>query len=146
MKKELKIIIKALLLLIIFCTIFMQTSCLADTVVSDSDIKKPNSNQDISALPIGTIISLVRYIGIVVAVIWIMVLGIKYMTASVEQKADYKRTFLPYLIGAILLFAGTNIVAMIYNMTTRGQTYETVQTQDQSPSYTTGENRTRMTE
>ena len=122
MKKELKIIIKILFILLVLITIFMQIKCLADTVVSDEDIKKPSTDQDISALPIGTIISLVRYIGTVVALVLIMVLGIKYMTASVEQKADYKRTFMPYLIGAILLFAGTNIVAMIYNMATREET------------------------
>ena len=45
----------------------------------------------------------------------IMVLGIKYMMGSAEEKAEYKKTMIPYLVGAILIFAATTIANVIYN-------------------------------
>ena len=59
------------------------------------------------------IVNLVRYIGTAVAVIIIIVLGIKYMTASAEGKADLKSSMLPYIVGAFLVFAGAWIVSAI---------------------------------
>ena len=38
------------------------------------------------------------------------------MMGSVEEKATYKQTLLPYLIGAILLFTGSLIPQLIYDI------------------------------
>lgn len=59
------------------------------------------------------IIGAIQTIGIVVAVITIIVLGIKYMAGSVDEKAEYKKTMIPYLIGAVLVVAITQIVGLI---------------------------------
>ena len=37
------------------------------------------------------------------------------MIGSVEEKAEYKKTMIYYIIGAIMVFAISNISAMIYN-------------------------------
>ena len=42
--------------------------------------------------------------------------GIKYMMGSAEEKAEYKKVMLPYIIGAVLIFAGVNIASAIYKM------------------------------
>lgn len=63
----------------------------------------------------GKILGIIRVIGTIIAVGMIMVLGIKYMVGSAEQKAEYKKTLLPYLIGAILLFTATYLADLIYN-------------------------------
>lgn len=55
-------------------------------------------------------------IGIITAVITLMVLGIKYMVGSVSEKAEYKKTMIPYIVGAILIFASTTIVNVVYNL------------------------------
>ena len=52
--------------------------------------------------------------GVVVAVIILMVLGIKYMMGSAEEKAEYKKTMIPYLVGAILIFAASTIANAVY--------------------------------
>ena len=36
------------------------------------------------------------------------------MMGSAEEKAEYKKTFIPYLIGAILVFAASNLASMIF--------------------------------
>ena len=62
-----------------------------------------------------TIINVVSIVGSGIAIIAIIVLGVKYMMGSVEEKAEYKKTLLPYLIGAILVFAASALVGIIYN-------------------------------
>lgn len=62
----------------------------------------------------GIIIGIVRNISAVVAVIVIMVIGVKYMFGSVEDKANYKATMMPYIIGCVMAVAGTTLVSFIY--------------------------------
>ena len=61
------------------------------------------------------IMGIIQAAGIVIAVVVLMVLGIKYMMGSAEEKAEYKKTFIPYIVGAILIFAATTIANMVYN-------------------------------
>ena len=63
----------------------------------------------------GIILGIIRVVGTIISVGMLMVLGIKYMLGSADQKAEYRKTMIPYLIGAILLFAATNITDAIYN-------------------------------
>lgn len=55
-------------------------------------------------------------IGMVVSVVTLIILGIKYMMGSLEEKAAYKKTLLPYLIGAGFVFAASTIAQIIYNI------------------------------
>lgn len=64
------------------------------------------------------IIGMVQAIGSIASVIVLVILGIKYMMGSAEEKAEYKKTFIPYLIGAILVFAASNLASMIYGFAT----------------------------
>lgn len=59
------------------------------------------------------IIGAIVTVGTVVSVITLAILGIKYMLGSVEEKAEYKKSMMPYLIGAVLLFASSTIVNII---------------------------------
>ncbi len=65
---------------------------------------------------VGKIISWLTGIGMAVSVIVLLVLGIKYMIGSAEEKAEYKKTMIPYLVGAILVFGASAIANMVYNM------------------------------
>ena len=61
-------------------------------------------------------INIVSTVGSIVSVVVIIVLGIKYMLGSVEEKAEYKKTLMPFLIGAIFIFAASNIAQIVYNV------------------------------
>ena len=52
----------------------------------------------------------------VLAVIILIVLGIKYMMGSAEEKAEYKKTLLPYAIGALFVFGAGAICSVIFGM------------------------------
>ena len=64
-----------------------------------------------------TIIGIVQFIGSFTSVIALIVIGIKYMTGSIEEKAEYKKTMGPYVIGAILVFATTNLLGIVNSIT-----------------------------
>lgn len=62
------------------------------------------------------IVGIIQTVGSVAAVVVLVVLGIKYMIGSTEEKAEYKKTLIPYVIGAILIFAASNVASVVYNM------------------------------
>lgn len=67
---------------------------------------------------IGIILGFIRNLSVVVSVIALMIIGFKYMIGSVEQKANYKATLMPYIIGCIMAVSGTTLVSFIYNSVT----------------------------
>ena len=62
----------------------------------------------------GKIFAAVRIVGTIASVVILAVLGVKYITASPEGKADYKANMIPYLVGAVLLFGASNLVSIVY--------------------------------
>ena len=48
-----------------------------------------------------------------VAVIMLIVLAIKYISSAPSEKADIKKSAMIYVVGAIILFAGSGILAII---------------------------------
>ena len=62
------------------------------------------------------IVSIITTIGIIVAVIVLLVLGIKYMMGSAAEKAEYKKTMIPYLVGAVLIFGASAIAKAVISM------------------------------
>lgn len=67
-----------------------------------------------------SIIGVIQIVGSFISVGVLVVLGIKYMMGSVEERAEYKKAMMPYLVGAVMLFAITNILAIIVNIVKDG--------------------------
>ncbi len=59
------------------------------------------------------IIGIITTVGVVVAVVVLLVLGIKYMMGSAAEKAEYKKTMIPYLVGAVLIFGASAITKVV---------------------------------
>lgn len=86
--------------------------------IVDPDFYKPTDkggNDELIDLG-NVIIGALQLFGTIAAVITIMVIGIRYMFASVAERASYKETMVPYLIGAIMLFAIPNILKVINDL------------------------------
>ena len=63
---------------------------------------------------IGSVLTIVQVVGCGVAVIMLIVLAIKYISAAPGDKAEIKKHAVVYVVGAVMLFASTNIVKIIY--------------------------------
>lgn len=48
-------------------------------------------------------------IGVCVSVIIVVILGIKYMTSTVDGKAEMKETLIPYIVGCVVMFGAFTI-------------------------------------
>ena len=64
---------------------------------------------------IGALINIIQIIGSGVAIIMLIVLAIKYISAAPSDKADIKKHAVVYVVGAIVLFAATGILQIIKN-------------------------------
>lgn len=62
---------------------------------------------------LNAVIKLIQIVGSGIAIIMVIMLGMKYMLASPGEKADYKKIAVPILIGCVLLFAASNIAGII---------------------------------
>lgn len=124
--KRLKVI---LLIFVFICILILFPNLvMADTVVKtddlygriDPDNYEPNSLQeeDVEGLESfgGRIAGVVQVIGTIVSVGTIMIIGIRYVLASADEKAEYRDRMIPYFIGAVLLFGASNIVNIIYKI------------------------------
>ena len=113
MKKVMKLTV-AILLAITVITAFTTCAFAAYPNVTDFDNVgntggAENSVQNI----IGAILTIVQYIGVGVAVIMLIVLAIKYISASPEGKGEIKKTATVYIVGAIILFAASALLQII---------------------------------
>lgn len=95
------------------------TSSESSTSTIDPSDYKPDELSNVETELIfnktGVILAAIRNISIVTSVIVLMVIGVKYILGSVEEKASYKETMVPYIIGCILATSGIVIVSYIYN-------------------------------
>lgn len=118
-KKIIKIFI-LFLINILFCIFISNIS----NATADFDVNayKPDSTMievkgETQLQKIGlAIVGPIRVIGSFVSVLALIIIGVKYMFGSVEEKAQYKKTLLPYFWGAIMVFGITNIVSIIYDI------------------------------
>ena len=105
--------------MILFMTLLiLKTQVYAATnyVVDNPGYYSPNSIGDEAELGkrAGVILGIINVVGVVISVITLMVMGIKYMIGSVEEKAEYKKGMGMYILGAFLVFSITTIPNILY--------------------------------
>lgn len=64
----------------------------------------------------GNILAIILTIGVILSIIVLIILGIKYMFGTIEDKAKYKAVLLPYTIGMFLLFAAIPITNVLFDL------------------------------
>lgn len=119
MKKMLKF---SLTLILIFSVLFGTFELVSNAdyatqmsgLLSDSEnyTDKTNTVSKVNTVT-GTIITSIRVIGVAVAIVMLLTVAMKYMTAAPGDKADIKKSAIQYVVGAIVLFAVTGILGII---------------------------------
>ncbi len=123
-KKDFKIVIGLILVIMLIGT-FTNIAFAVVSIESGKDFaiftdNSVSSNEKANKAAerlMATIINTIRIIGTGTAIIMITYLGIKYMSAAPSEKADFKKSASIYVLGAVLVFAATNILAIIYDFT-----------------------------
>ena len=125
MNKKLKFII----ILIAICTIIFPYVVTATEIVVTEESVKVADDLNLGDLDqykgkgedapqfiekVNVIVSVLEAVGVILSVIILIAIGIKYMLGSVEERADYKKTMIPYLIGAFMVFTVSLIPQIIF--------------------------------
>ena len=112
---KMKKLTKIVTFLLIFATILGSAS----VVFGSGTINIPTASSVTAAgfnNTVGNILGVITFICYAAAVIMLMILGIKYITASPEGKAEVKKSAVIYVIGAILVFAAGAVLQLIRNI------------------------------
>ncbi len=64
------------------------------------------------------VLGYIKFFGIIVSVLALAIIGIKYMLSSVEGKAEFKKTMIPYVIGCFMLAGVSLIIQIIQSLAT----------------------------
>lgn len=108
-KKMMKVISFVTILLMVM---MMVTPVFADMTNTEFNGAQSNATNTVTTA-INTILGVVQVVAAGVAVIMLIVLAIKYISASPEGKADIKKSAAQYVVGAILLFGATGILGIV---------------------------------
>lgn len=108
MKKALAILMIALLI------VSVSTLCFASGMPDPGDFKGDAGDAESGIMNVSNmILGIVQVIGVAVAVIMLVVLAIKYISAAPAEKGDIKKSAFVYVIGALLLFGGVAVLNII---------------------------------
>lgn len=119
-RKVIKVV--SILLMVLMVVMTLSTAVFATEGLDWDEVKitaKDNSGASTSfSNIIGAIINIVQVIGMGVAIIMLVVMAIKYISAAPSEKAEIKKSATVYIIGAIVLFAASGILGIIKNFAT----------------------------
>lgn len=77
--------------------------------------KGTKTNSSLFQDKLRVIFTALRIVGTVLSVVILIIIGLKYMLGSVEERADYKKTLIPYVVGTFFLFATSVLPQIIYD-------------------------------
>ena len=105
-------------ILTIFIILNLTTQSLARLDIGDPDSWKPSDlgKSDTFEKKVGIILGGIRNCGIAVSVISLMIIGIRSMFGSMQEKADYKEALPAHIIGVVILLSCTTIPDFIFRI------------------------------
>lgn len=115
MNKKLIKIFSIILMVVMITSISLNVLALTPSeIIGNTNV---SGTSEISAVG-KSIVGILQTVGIVISVVILIILGIKYMMGSAEEKADYKKSMIPYIVGAALIFAASALAQVIYQFFT----------------------------
>lgn len=112
MKKSVKLFSTIFMVMAVVC--MLSTFCFATQV---GDITFPEGTAADTTQIAGkaaNIVKTIRNIAAIAAVVIIAILGVKYMLGSVEERAEYKKSFIPLIVGVVVVVLATQIASMLF--------------------------------
>ena len=65
---------------------------------------------------VGIIVGTLQWVGYAIAIGMLVFIGIKYVMASANEKADLKQSLVKYVIGAVLIVFATTIAKWVFTL------------------------------
>lgn len=123
MKNKMKLISMVVVIMIMIFTLLsavyeVKADFNPGDIINKVGTEANTTNVDTTSLnsKAGKILAYIRNIAVIAGVIVITILGVKYMTGSLEEKAEYKKSFIPLIVGIIVIMAATAIATTIFSI------------------------------
>ena len=125
MKKYKKLLINIMVIFIILFNLFIPNAYAgplqdimnrAEGFVNNGENGGNVINNDALKEGSNTLYNVLLVIGIAVAFIWGIVLGIQFITGSLGEKADVKKSLIVYIIGCIIIFGAFGIWKLLLQL------------------------------
>lgn len=125
MKKYKKLLINIMVIFIILFNLFIPNAYagplqdimnIAEGFVNNGENGGNVINNDALKEGSNTLYNVLLVIGIAVAFIWGIVLGIQFVTGSLGEKADVKKNLIVYVIGCIIIFGAFGIWRLLLQL------------------------------
>lgn len=119
MKKSIKIVsilMMAIMMVMVATPVFADVNTSSAIGDVQNAIKGSNPGNADFTTKVGNIIGFLQWAGAIAGVLIIAVFGIKYMMGSLEEKAEYKKTLVPFVVGAVVLIAAPQIAKLIFSI------------------------------
>ncbi|PWM79081.1 MAG: hypothetical protein DBY41_08260 [Clostridium sp.] len=125
MKKYKKLLINIMVIFIILFNLFIPNAYAgplqdimnrAEDFVNNGENGGNVINNDALKEGSNTLYNVLLVIGIAVAFIWGIVLGIQFVTGSLGEKADVKKNLIVYVIGCIIIFGAFGIWRLLLQL------------------------------
>lgn len=105
---------KAIKIFTIFTILILCFSCIVNATDPTSNMKPEVPTNDSLITPLlNTILGIVQVVAIGVTAISVVVLAIRYMYTSVNEKATIKQQMMPIIIGSALIFGAISLVRLV---------------------------------
>lgn len=120
MNKTIKIVSILLITAMLLST--LSQVCLASdsytSIIDSVDQAGTGQAQEIEGLKTmaGKVIKAIRNIAAIIAILVITILGVKYMIGSTEERAEYKKSFIPLIVGVIVVVAASSIATALFSV------------------------------
>lgn len=125
MKKYKKLLINIMVIFIILFNLFIPNAYagplqdimnIAEDFVNNGENGGNVINNDALKEGSNTLYNVLLVIGIAVAFIWGIVLGIQFITGSLGEKADVKKNLIVYLVGCVIIFGAFGIWKLLLQL------------------------------
>lgn len=114
MKKSIVLLILALITFAFVASPAFAAAADLKSMISTIDKKGDGSKASASAENIvGAILNVCKVVAVGIALIMLVVLAMKYMSAAPGDKAEIKKSATIYITGAVILFASAGILSII---------------------------------
>lgn len=120
MNKTMKVI-STLVIALVLVAVLSQTILASSQytgVIDNLDSKANSSTASVDGITTkaGDILKVIRNVAAILSIFVITILGIKYIMGSVEEKANYKKTFIPVIVGIVVVVAATTIATELFKL------------------------------
>ena len=108
--KTLKIVMTIVMAIFVLATCSQAVFAAAD-YINGITVVEPSNVSDLQSIA-GKVLGLIQ---VASAVVLIAVFGFKFIMGSANEKADYQKSFVPLIVGVVVVFAATSIAKLLFS-------------------------------